>query len=198
MDDTLRLLATAEDGTLSELQRAHVDLLRAETVFVVTRGRDAPPLLVEAARRLSALDPRLARETYLEALSAAMFAGRLAAAGAGVTDVAQAARAAPAPPDAPRAPDVLLDGLATLFSEATRLRCRSCEKRRGPSTPPACPCPTSCDGNGWRPSPPCTSGTTRAGRRSRSGTSSSPGDGALGELPLALMQRVYVHLFAAS
>jgi hypothetical protein len=52
VDDTLQLLATAETGGLSELQRAQVDLLRAETVFVVTRGRDAPPLLVEAARRL--------------------------------------------------------------------------------------------------------------------------------------------------
>ena len=92
-------------------------MLRAETVFVVTRGRDAPPLLLEAARRLSALDPVLARETYLEALSAAMFAGRLAAPGAGVLEVAEAARAAPPAPHAPRAPDLLLDGLATLFTE---------------------------------------------------------------------------------
>jgi hypothetical protein len=116
-DDTLRLLATAETGVLSELQRALVNLLRAETTFVVTRGRDAPAQLLDAARRLSPLDPRLARETYLEALSAAMFAGRLAQPGSGVTDVARAAKAAPAAPDAPRAPDVLLDGLAALFSE---------------------------------------------------------------------------------
>ena len=33
-------------------------------------------LLLEAARRLATLDPTLARETYLDALSAAMFAGR--------------------------------------------------------------------------------------------------------------------------
>ena len=38
---------------------------------------------------------------------------------------------------------------------------------------------------------------TRAGRRSRNGTCRSPGEtGALGELPLALSQRVYAHLFA--
>ena len=117
LDDALGLLATAETGGLSDLQRAQVDLLRAETVFVATHGSDAPPLLLEAARRLSGLDPALARETYLEALSAAMFAGRLAGPGAGVLEVAQAARAAPAPPHAPRAPDLLLDGLATLFSE---------------------------------------------------------------------------------
>jgi hypothetical protein len=47
-----------------------------------------------------------------------MFAGRLAAPGASVLDVAQAARNAPAPPKGPRAPDILLDGLATLFSES--------------------------------------------------------------------------------
>ena len=117
VDDTLELLATAETGDLSELQRAEVDLLRAETVFVVTHGRDAPPLLVDAARRLSGLDPVRARETYLEALSAAMFAGRLGGPGAGVLEVARAAKAAPAPPQAARAPDVLLDGLTTLFIE---------------------------------------------------------------------------------
>jgi DNA-binding CsgD family transcriptional regulator len=59
----------------------------------------------------------LARETYLDALSAAMFAGRLAPPGAGVREVAQAARAAPAAPHPPRVPDLLLDGFATLFSE---------------------------------------------------------------------------------
>src|SRR5215207_3788403 len=118
VDDTLRLLATAESGSLSTLQRAHVDLLRAETVFVVTRGRAAPPLLVEAARRLGGLDPTLARETYLEALSAAMFAGRLARPGGGVLEVAQAARAAPTPRHPPGGLDLLLDGLATLFSDS--------------------------------------------------------------------------------
>src|SRR6185503_5382835 len=97
----LGLLATAETAGLSDPQRAQVDLLRAETVFVVTRGRDAPRLLVDAARRLSRLDPVLARETYLEALSAAMFAGQLAAPGAGVLEVAEAVGAAAAPPHAP-------------------------------------------------------------------------------------------------
>jgi hypothetical protein len=41
------------------------------------RGRDAPPLLLEAARRLDPLDAAMARQTYLEAIAAAMFAGRL-------------------------------------------------------------------------------------------------------------------------
>ena len=115
LDDALRLLAEAETGALSDLERARVALLRAQTAFVATRGSNAPPLLLEAARRLAALDPTLARETYLDALSAAMFAGRFAGPGGSALEVAQAASAAP-PPHAPRGSDLLLDALATLFS----------------------------------------------------------------------------------
>ena len=43
----------------------------------MTRGRDAPPLLLEAARRLEQLDPRAAREGYVEAFAAALSADRL-------------------------------------------------------------------------------------------------------------------------
>ena len=43
----------------------------------MTRGRDAPPLLLEAAKRLEPLDATLARETYLEAFAAALSADRL-------------------------------------------------------------------------------------------------------------------------
>ena len=71
------LLATAELTPLDELQRARLQLLRAQIAFVFARGSDAPALLVETARRLEALDPALARETYLEALGAAMYSGRL-------------------------------------------------------------------------------------------------------------------------
>jgi len=59
---------------------------------------------------------RLARETYLEALSAALFAGRLAL-GGGVREVAEATRAAPPSPQPARPPDLLLDGLAVLITE---------------------------------------------------------------------------------
>ena len=68
----------AEAGPLGELQQARVDLLRAQIAFVTNRGSDAPPLLLKAARRLEPLDAGLARATYLDALTAAMFAGRLA------------------------------------------------------------------------------------------------------------------------
>ena len=62
------LLAIAEAGPLDELQRAQADLLRAQIAFASSRGRDAPPLLLQAARRLEPLDATLARETYLDAL----------------------------------------------------------------------------------------------------------------------------------
>jgi DNA-binding CsgD family transcriptional regulator len=115
-DAALELLATAEAGPLDELQRARVELLRAQIALVVTRGRDAPRRLLEAAKRLEPLDVELARETYLDALSATVFTGRLAGP-IGLAEVAEAARAAPPSPDPPRPADLLLDGLAVLLTE---------------------------------------------------------------------------------
>jgi DNA-binding CsgD family transcriptional regulator len=114
LDAALGLLAMAEAGPLDELQRARADLLRAQVAFASSHGRDAPPLMLGAAKQLEALDARLARETYLEAFTAALFVGRLSAA---VGDVARAARMAPAPPGPARAPDLLLDGLALLVTD---------------------------------------------------------------------------------
>src|SRR5882724_8387311 len=115
-DAALGLLATTQGGPLDDLQRARVDLLRAQIAFAVNRGRDAPPLLLTAAKRLEPLDVGLARETYLDALQAAMFVGRLAS-GGGLLEVAQAARGAPPPLRSPRPADLLLDGLARLITE---------------------------------------------------------------------------------
>ena len=110
------LLATAELTPLDELQRAGLQRLRAQIAFVFTRGSDGPRLLLDAARRLEALDPASARETYLEALGAAMYAGRVDA-DSGVLEVAEAARAAPAAPQPPRSIDLVLDGLARRCTE---------------------------------------------------------------------------------
>jgi DNA-binding CsgD family transcriptional regulator len=112
----LELLAIAEEGPLDELQRARVDLLRAQIAFAVNRGGDAPLLLLRAAKRLEPLDAALARETYLDAFGAAMFAGRLAT-GSSLLNVATTARAAPSSSQPPRAPDLLLDGLARRFTD---------------------------------------------------------------------------------
>jgi DNA-binding NarL/FixJ family response regulator len=111
----LALLATAQAGPLDELQRARVDLLRAQIAYASSRGTDAPPLLLRAAKRLEPLDLPLARETYLDAFSAAIFAGRLAGA-VSLPEVARAARAAPQPAH-PHAADFLLDGQALRITE---------------------------------------------------------------------------------
>jgi DNA-binding CsgD family transcriptional regulator len=115
-DAALKLLVTAELAPLDELQRARVERLRAEIAFARRRGRDAPALLLEAARRLEPLDAGMARETHLEAMAAAMFAGRLGDE-PDVRAAGEGARAAPAAPQPPRATDLLLDGLATRFTE---------------------------------------------------------------------------------
>ena len=115
-DAALELLATAELAPLDELQRAWLERLRAEITFARTRGGDAPALLLDAARRLEPLDAAMARETHLEAIAAAMFAGRLGDY-PGVREAAEAAQAAPAAPQPPRAIDLLLDALVTRFTE---------------------------------------------------------------------------------
>ena len=109
------LLAAAALGPVDELQRARLERLRAQIAFASRRGRDAPPLLLEAARRLDPLDAALARETYLEAIASAMFAGRLGT-GPDVHEVAEAARASNRVP-APGPADRLLDALVTRFTE---------------------------------------------------------------------------------
>jgi DNA-binding CsgD family transcriptional regulator len=115
-DAALALLAMAETGPLDELQRARVDLLRAKIAFALRRGNDAPPLLLKAATRLEPLDGELARETYLDAFSAALIVGRLSLS-ADLMEVATATRAAPAAQTPARAPDLLLDGLTLLVTD---------------------------------------------------------------------------------
>jgi len=112
----LELLVMAEAGPLDELQAGRADLLRGQATFVSGLGSDAPPLLLKAAKRLEQLDLGLARETYLSAWMAAMFAGRLAGAG-DLLEVSRAARALPAPAHPPRPVDLILDGLARLVTD---------------------------------------------------------------------------------
>ena len=115
-DAALELLATAQAGPLDEFESARADVLRGQIAFAVNRGRNAPPLLLKAAKRLEPLDARFARDTYLDAFAAAIFAGPLASNG-GVLEVAQAALAAPAGPQPARAADLMLDGLALRIAE---------------------------------------------------------------------------------
>jgi DNA-binding CsgD family transcriptional regulator len=110
------LLVVAEGGPLTDRQQAQADLVRAQLAFAARRGSDAPPLLLKAASRLETVDVGLSRSTYMDALIAAVFAGRLAAPGGSLPDVARAASAAPSPAGRPLAADLLLDALAAHFT----------------------------------------------------------------------------------
>jgi DNA-binding CsgD family transcriptional regulator len=116
-DAVRELLAAAELAPLDGLQQAQLERLRAAFAFNWRRRSDAVPLLLAAARRLEALDVGWARETYLDALGAAIFAGRLGGDGK-VQEAAAAARAAPPGPEPPRPNDLLLDGLAIRFTDS--------------------------------------------------------------------------------
>ncbi|SCL30465.1 regulatory protein, luxR family [Micromonospora rhizosphaerae] len=121
----LELLATAEAGPLDELQSARVDLLRGQVTFASGLGSEAPPLLLKAAKRLEPLNLGLARETYLTAWMAALFAGGLAA-GGDMLEVCRAARALPPAAHPPGTAEQVLDGLTLLVTDtaaaAPRLR----------------------------------------------------------------------------
>jgi DNA-binding CsgD family transcriptional regulator len=189
------MLVTAEAAPLDELRRAEIDLIRARIAFAQRRGREAPLLLLAAARTLEPLDARLARATYLDALSAAMFAGHLAS-GPSLFEVAQAARQAPREPRAHKE-DMLLDGLAVRLTDgyaaAVRLSAqavrvfrdddRSVHERLRRLWLTSATAADLWDDERW---------DTLSARHVNIAREA----GALDELPHALDSRVHVHLFA--
>ena len=189
------LLTVAEAGPTNERQRARVELLRAQLAFVSSHGSDAPPLLLKAAKRLEPLDVELARETYLNTLSALVLAGRAISRDDGVVEVSRAARAAPPAQHPPRGPDLLLDGLAALYVEGraaavpilTRaLRAlvddASAEQALRWLFLASCVAVQLWDDETWHA---LCERFVELGRQV----------GALSEIPLALLSRAYVHLF---
>jgi DNA-binding CsgD family transcriptional regulator len=114
-DAALRLLAMAQAGPLDELGQARAQLLHAQITFAMTRGSEAAPRLLQAAKQLEPLDATLARETYLEAFAAALSTDRLLR-GWDAREVAGAVLAADWEPST-RACDLLLDGLARLIRD---------------------------------------------------------------------------------
>jgi DNA-binding CsgD family transcriptional regulator len=113
------LLVTAELGPPGDLARARVQRMRAQIAFALRRGGDAPPLMLQAARRLQSLDAELAQQTYLEAMVAAIYAGRLAR-GQDASEVARAARSATAVPSGPEPvphSQLLIHGLAVRLAD---------------------------------------------------------------------------------
>ena len=115
-DKALDLLTRAEAGPLDEFSDARMDLLRGQIAFASGLGSDAPSLLLKAAKRLESLNLEMARETYMCAWMAALFAGRFAGAG-DLAEVSQAARALPRPARRPGLADLALDGLALLVTD---------------------------------------------------------------------------------
>jgi DNA-binding CsgD family transcriptional regulator/tetratricopeptide (TPR) repeat protein len=109
-DRALTLLSLAETGLVDERRRGEADLLRARIAFTTNRGSEAPGLLLKAAGQLADHDVALARDTYLEVVNAAIFAGPRAGDN-GQYEAARASREIPAPRP-PRPTDLLLDGLA--------------------------------------------------------------------------------------
>jgi DNA-binding CsgD family transcriptional regulator len=109
-----RLLTIARDGPIDELQRARIELVRSQLAFAASKGGDATPLLLTAARRLEAVDIRQARETYLDAFIAALLGTRLNDA-VDVRDVAEAVRATSHRANRdPTAGDMLLEAFTAL------------------------------------------------------------------------------------
>jgi DNA-binding CsgD family transcriptional regulator/tetratricopeptide (TPR) repeat protein len=112
------LLVTAEVGPPGELDEARAQRMRAQVAFALRRGGDAPPLMLRAAQRLQSLDAELARQTYLEALLATIYAGRLVH-GQDARQVARAARSATLPPSGSQPPhsQLLIHGLAVRLAD---------------------------------------------------------------------------------
>jgi DNA-binding CsgD family transcriptional regulator len=113
-DQALGLLVMTEAWALDEFASAQVDLLRGQVAFTSGLSGDAPPLLLNAARRLEPLYPELARETYLDAWGAAYAAGQVAV--GDLAEICRAARSLPRSPH-PGPAELLLDGLALLTTD---------------------------------------------------------------------------------
>ena len=72
------LLAIARAAPLGHLEQARMQLVEARLASATRRDGEAPLLLLQAAQRLEGIDVGLARATYLDAMAAAIYAGRLA------------------------------------------------------------------------------------------------------------------------
>ncbi|MEV6415241.1 AAA family ATPase [Kribbella sp. NPDC051718] len=108
----LTLLGSAAAGPPDPLRAAEIERLRGEIAFDQGHAGDAARLLLKAARQLEPLDPSQARETYLEALSAAMWSTGAEA----PAILMETANAVPAATASDRPADLLLDALAVRFT----------------------------------------------------------------------------------
>ena len=111
------LLAAAEAGPLDELGRARVDLLQAEVAFAQNRGGDAPLLLLQAATTARAAR-RTPRARHVSRRVGRRAVRRPAGAPAAACSTSPAPwRPRPRPAGPPLPCDLLLDGLALVFTD---------------------------------------------------------------------------------
>ena len=109
------LVAEVSALPLAPLERARAAMLRAQVAQSLGQGGDGASLMLRAAKEIAKHEPRLGREALLEALETAIFVGRFGSGGP-VLEAARAARVVSSDDsDAPA--DLLLDGLALLFTE---------------------------------------------------------------------------------
>jgi DNA-binding CsgD family transcriptional regulator len=104
------LLSIAEAQAPNDFHQARIELIQAELAFATTRGGDASQLLLKAAQRLESIDAGMARTTYLQAVTAAVFNDQMTRGDVG--QLAQAVAAAPRPVGTPSAADLLLEAIA--------------------------------------------------------------------------------------
>ncbi len=116
LDAALALLSAVEVGPPDPLRRARVVHLRGQIAFDQRQAVEAARLLTEAGARLDDLDADLARETYLEALAAAIWASGPEAPDI-LREVAEAARAASPAREPERSVDIVLDALVKRITE---------------------------------------------------------------------------------
>jgi DNA-binding CsgD family transcriptional regulator len=108
-DAAQRFAEVAERDEHDEFLAARALLLRGQIAFSSGLGGDAAPLLLRAATCLEPFDMQLARETYLMAWGAAIFAGQ----GEVIIEICRAVQVLP-PPEMPRPIDLVLDGYSQL------------------------------------------------------------------------------------
>lgn len=115
LDEATAILLDVEECPLDDGLRARIELLRIQGSKAINDGVEAVPALVAAARRLESVEPRLARDAYLDVLASTVFVGRPSA-GTQAVQLAESALQMPRP-IAPERRDVLLEALALRITQ---------------------------------------------------------------------------------
>jgi DNA-binding CsgD family transcriptional regulator len=110
LDAAMRMLVSVEAGPIDTHTAAELELLRGRIALERRHGNEAAQLLLGAARSLEVVSLERAREAYLDALIAALWASYINS--PLVCEAGTAARRAPPAPHPQRPIDELLDALA--------------------------------------------------------------------------------------